>query len=46
MSVKEPYIALGACLLWGLYGAYYFVTASRKRAKPLFVKEKPASMSA
>ncbi len=46
MSPKEPYIALGACFLWGLYGAYYFVTASRKRAKPLFVNEKPASISA
>jgi amino acid transporter len=40
MSVKEPYIALGVCLLWGLYGAAYFVGASKRRAKPIYV-DKP-----
>jgi amino acid transporter len=44
MSVKEPYIALGICLLWGLYGAYYFVAASKKKGKAVYV-EKPASLS-
>ena len=41
MSVKEPYIALGACLLWGLYGATYFLRASKKKGKPVYV-ERPA----
>jgi amino acid transporter len=39
MSVKEPYIALGACLLWGAYGATYFMRASKKRGKPVFVEK-------
>jgi len=29
MSVKEPYIALGACAVWGVYGAVYFLRNSR-----------------
>ncbi len=41
MSIKEPYIALAVCFAWGLYGAVYFVGASKKKAKPVFV-EKPA----
>ncbi len=39
MSIKEPYIALGVCALWGLYGGWYFVRASRRKAKPLFVQK-------
>lgn len=38
MSVKEPYIALGACVLWGLYGAFYFVGASRRKGKTVLVE--------
>jgi hypothetical protein len=30
MSVKEPYIALGICGMWGLYGGIYFLRASKK----------------
>jgi basic amino acid/polyamine antiporter, APA family len=45
MSVKEPYIALAICFAWGLYGAYYFVAASKKKGKAVYV-EKPASLSA
>ena len=41
MSVKEPFIALGVCALWAIYGAIYFVSASKKKARPVFV-EKPA----
>jgi APA family basic amino acid/polyamine antiporter len=41
MSVKEPYIALGTCILWGLYGAYYFIGASKKKGRSVLV-EKPA----
>ena len=29
MSKLEPFIALGVAALWGLYGAWYFVVASR-----------------
>jgi hypothetical protein len=41
MSVKEPYIALGFCALWGLYGAVYFVRASKKKGKSVLL-DKPA----
>ncbi len=42
MSVKEPYIALGACALWGLYGAMYFLGASRKKGRSVLV-DKPVA---
>ncbi len=38
MSWKEPYIALGVAALWGIYGLVYFVTASKKQSKPLYVE--------
>jgi amino acid transporter len=43
MSVKEPYIALGVCALWGFYGLIYFAKASKSKAKPMLLTEKPAS---
>ena len=43
MSFKEPYIALAIAAIWGLYGAFYFVGASKKKAKPVLV---PTSASA
>ncbi len=42
MSVKEPYIALGICALWGIYGAIYFMSASKKASKPIVLTQKPA----
>lgn len=36
MSVKEPYIALGFCALWGLYGGAYFFRASKAKGRPVF----------
>jgi amino acid transporter len=42
MSVKEPYIALGVCAMWGLYGGIYFMRASKAKAKPVLI-EKPAT---
>ncbi|HEY0791148.1 MAG TPA: APC family permease [Chthoniobacterales bacterium] len=39
MSWKEPYIALGIAALWGLYGAFYFTSSSRKRSKGILVTE-------
>jgi amino acid transporter len=41
MSVKEPYIALGICGMWGIYGAIYFLRASKKASKPVLLSEKP-----
>jgi amino acid transporter len=37
MSFKEPYIALAIAAIWGIYGAFYFVGASKKKAKPVLV---------
>ncbi len=31
MSWKEPYIALGVCGLWGIYGALYFLKSSKAK---------------
>ncbi|HXX65744.1 MAG TPA: APC family permease [Polyangiaceae bacterium] len=42
MSLKEPYIALGVCAIWGIFGGIYFMRASRSKAKPVFIAEKPA----
>jgi amino acid transporter len=41
MSPKEPFIALGICALWGIYGAVYFSRASKAKAKPVLLSEKP-----
>jgi amino acid transporter len=43
MSVKEPYIALGICAMWGIYGGIYFLRASKKAAKPVLLSEKPVT---
>jgi amino acid transporter len=43
MSVKEPYIALGICALWGLYGGIYFMRSSKKSSKAVLVTEKPVT---
>lgn len=37
MSWKEPFWALGICLVWGGYGAVYFVKASKAKNKPMLV---------
>jgi amino acid transporter len=43
MSVKEPYIALGICAMWGLYGGIYFMRASKKSSKPVLLTQKPTA---
>jgi len=43
MSWKEPYVALGFALVWGLYGAYYFATRSKKLGREVLLTQKPAS---
>ncbi|MGD0675546.1 MAG: APC family permease [Polyangiaceae bacterium] len=42
MSLKEPYIALFICAVWGVFGGIYFMRASKAKARPVFVAEKGA----
>jgi amino acid transporter len=42
MSPKEPYIALGVCALWGLYGGVYFVRAGKRKGKSVLLDSKHA----
>jgi amino acid transporter len=42
MSWKEPYIALGVCALWGIYGALYFVKSSKAKGREVLLSSKPA----
>ncbi|HTT75396.1 MAG TPA: APC family permease [Candidatus Binataceae bacterium] len=41
-SVKEPLMAVGFAVLWGLYGAFYFSRNSKKRGKSATLAERPA----
>ncbi|HUJ70698.1 MAG TPA: APC family permease [Verrucomicrobiae bacterium] len=41
MSVKEPYIALGVCALWGVYGAFYFAKSSKAKGRETILTSKP-----
>ncbi len=41
MSWHEPYIALGVAAAWGIYGAIYFSSRSKKIGKSAFIKEAP-----
>lgn len=43
MSWKEPFIALGVCLLWGVYGLIYFWSRSAKLGREIILTQKPAS---
>jgi amino acid transporter len=43
MSVKEPYIALGVCAAWGLYGAIYFMRTSKAKGKAVLVAKPTAA---
>jgi basic amino acid/polyamine antiporter, APA family len=38
MSIKEPYIALGVCAAWGIYGAVYFTRSSKARGKTMILQ--------
>ena len=42
MSWKEPYIALGVCAAWGIYGAVYFLRSSKTKGKEVLLSSKPA----
>ena len=41
MSKMEPFVALGIAAVWGLYGAFYFFSASKKKGRSVMVA-KPA----
>jgi amino acid transporter len=43
MSVKEPFIALGVCAIWGIFGGIYFLRASKSKAKPVLLTKPVAS---
>jgi hypothetical protein len=45
MSWKEPYYALAFCALWGIYGAFYFISRSKKAGKEILLTQKPATAS-
>jgi amino acid transporter len=38
MSWKEPYIALAVAAVWGIYGAIYFMSRSKKTGKSILVQ--------
>lgn len=41
MSWKEPYIALGVCAVWGIYGAVYFLRSSKTKGREILLSSKP-----
>ncbi len=43
MSWKEPFIALGICLAWGIYGVIYFLKSSKEKGKEVFLTSKPVA---
>ncbi len=44
MSWKEPYIALGVCALWGIYGAIYFLRSSKSNGREILLSSKPSQV--
>jgi amino acid transporter len=43
MSWKEPYIALGVCGAWGIYGAIYFMKSSKAKGREVILTNKSAA---
>jgi amino acid transporter len=41
-SAKEPLLAVAFSLIWGAYGAIYFVRASRRKGRDTVLMERPA----
>ena len=46
MSWKEPFIALGICGVWGIYGVIYFLKTSKQKGKEIFLTSRPAASDA
>jgi APA family basic amino acid/polyamine antiporter len=40
-SAKEPLMAVGFAVLWGVYGAFYFTRNSKKKGKSTILVQKP-----
>jgi len=43
MSWHEPYVALGAAAVWGIYGWIYFAGKSKAKGKSMILTQKPAT---
>jgi APA family basic amino acid/polyamine antiporter len=43
MSWKEPFIALGVCGAWGLYGAFYFLRTSKAKGRSVLLDKAAAT---
>jgi APA family basic amino acid/polyamine antiporter len=43
MSWHEPYIALGVCAVWGIWGVIYLTARSKSKGKEVFLTQKPAT---
>jgi APA family basic amino acid/polyamine antiporter len=41
-SPKEPLIAVGISVIFGIYGAFYFMRNSKKKGKSTLLVAKPA----
>jgi hypothetical protein len=41
-SAKEPLMAVGFAVIWGIYGLIYFTRSSRKKGKSTVLVQKPA----
>jgi amino acid transporter len=44
MSSKEPFIALGICALWGIYGLIFFKRNSAKQGKEMLLTKAPTAV--
>jgi amino acid transporter len=45
MSLKEPYIALGVCAMWGIYGAIYFLRSSKAKSKSVYAEKQAVTQA-
>jgi basic amino acid/polyamine antiporter, APA family len=43
MSIKEPYLALGVALVWGVYGVWYFMSSSKAKGRTTLIGAKPVT---
>jgi hypothetical protein len=39
----EPLLALGIAAVWGLYGAFYFVTSGKAEGRPVLMQSRVPS---
>ena len=46
MSSKEPFFALGAVAVWGVYGGAYFIRGSKKKGKEILLSQTQSAQRA